>query len=528
MAISATTVWHVRPSGNNANGGGYDAAVSGVLATTLSGTLATGATSASVTSFAGWPGSGNYYARLGATIGGQVYNEIVQITAGQGTGTWTIVRSRLGTSDPGVTWPAGTVVDNDLSQCDTAVATGTAGTSNASTTFSDAGLATNTTFPGNILWLASGTNGTPGPYIIQSVTNPTTVVLDRNCSTGAMANGVWKLGGAWADPQTNLTSALNYLVPGNMVYVLGSGAPNFASYTYDYTLATYVTTVSGNATNGRVRIIGDPATPSGGVPCLRLTDAMAYYFNSDVWVENIWFVANGTTFGTYGVVTGDGVILKNITYDQFGYDVGLYNGGSVNPKAAIGCRVFSSVAKRSTNAQYGIGQTSGIYGTLVLGCNISGCIGSGVFMSASGMIKDCLITKNGGDGLTVAITSGNDYVVSVNNNTIDGNSGNGVWILNQAALESVELINNTISNHTTSGKYPITVGAGTAAQNDRVKGFIDYNVFYNNLNAPNAISYGAHDQVGGADPYVDQANNDYTLTSTYVNTGYPQTNFPGY
>jgi hypothetical protein len=72
------------------------------------------------------------------------------------------------------------------------------------------------------------------------------------------------------------------------------------------------------------------------------------------------------------------------------------------------------------------------------------------------------------------------------------------------------------------------VSAGTTAQNDRIKNFIDYNVFYNNLNAPSAISYGAHDTTGGANPYVDQTNNDYTLTSTYINTGYPQTNFPGY
>jgi hypothetical protein len=526
VAIQATTVWRVRPSGNNLNGGGYDPAVSGVLATTLSGTLATGATSASITSATGWPGSGNYYARLGATISGQRYNEIVQVTAGQGTGPWTVTRARLGTSDPGVTWPAGTVIDNDLSQCDTAMATGTAGTSNASTTFSDVGLATNTTFPGNILWLASGTNGTVNGYVIQSVTNATTIVLDRNCSTGAMANGVWKIGGGWADPQTNLTAGTP--IPagdGTTVYMLGSGIPIPSSYTYDYSLSAYATIVNGSLTSGYVRILGDPCTPnyaSGAKPCIQIANAMVYYNSNYLHIEDVWIVPSSAFYTKFFGSVGDLRVI-NCVFDQFGYDVGISD-GSANP-VFLGSWIFSSVAKRSTNVVPAITCAAGI--ASIINCNVSGCIGPGVLMDYQARMMGSLISKNGNYGIKLDSATNVGAEIICCGNTIDANAGDGILITGQANCGAL-IYNNIISNHTTAGTYPIKVSAGTTAQNDRIKNFIDYNVFYNNLNAPSAISYGAHDTTGGANPYVDQTNNDYTLTSTYINTGYPQTNFPGY
>ena len=138
-----------------------------------------------------------------------------------------------------------------------------------------------------------------------------------------------------------------------------------------------------------------------------------------------------------------------------------------------------------------------------------------------------IISKNGGDGI-VASSSNAIWGVFIVNNTIDGNSGNGITVSDADSLSQLTCINNIISNHTTSGKYPISVLVGTTTPNDRVKNFIDYNVFYNNLNAPNAISYGTHDTTGGADPYVNQSLGDYTLTSTYKDAGYSQANLPGY
>lgn len=59
--------------------------------TTLSAAISTtGETSMTVTSAAQFPGSGNYYV--------QIDSEVVQVTAGQGTTTWTITRGALGTT----------------------------------------------------------------------------------------------------------------------------------------------------------------------------------------------------------------------------------------------------------------------------------------------------------------------------------------------------------------------------------------------------------------------------------------------
>ena len=66
-------------------------------ATTLNGAITNSATSMVVTAATQFPGSGNYYAVLEA---GTANEEVVQVTAGQGTTTWTIVRNCLGTTGP--------------------------------------------------------------------------------------------------------------------------------------------------------------------------------------------------------------------------------------------------------------------------------------------------------------------------------------------------------------------------------------------------------------------------------------------
>ena len=183
MAVPNTAIFHVRAGGSNANGGGYDPSVAGVLSTTLTAPLSAGATSMSVASATGWPGSGNYYCRLATNGNGPEPSgggsEIVQVTGGQGTTTWTIVRARLGTT--ALAFASGVTVSNDLSACDTAAASGTHGTTTASTTFVDATFAAfDATYVGNALFLASGAGLTVGVYFIQSVTNATTVVLERS------------------------------------------------------------------------------------------------------------------------------------------------------------------------------------------------------------------------------------------------------------------------------------------------------------------------------------------------------------
>lgn len=58
--------------------------------TLTSNPLTSGATSMTVTSATGFPGSGNYLI--------QIDSEVIQVTAGQGTTTWTIVRAQNGST----------------------------------------------------------------------------------------------------------------------------------------------------------------------------------------------------------------------------------------------------------------------------------------------------------------------------------------------------------------------------------------------------------------------------------------------
>ena len=132
-----------------------------------------------------------------------------------------------------------------------------------------------------------------------------------------------------------------------------------------------------------------------------------------------------------------------------------------------------------------------------------------IYLNTQNVVANCIIAKNGGDGI---------YVVNTNarlglciNNTIDANTGNGINFTTQASVSMTVAFNNIISNHVTGGTYGITVGAGTAAQNSLIQGFVNKNTFYNNTTDTNAINYGANDTHGGSNPYVGQTTENYTL-----------------
>jgi hypothetical protein len=57
-------------------------------------------------------------------------------------------------------------------------------------------------------------------------------------------------------------------------------------------------------------------------------------------------------------------------------------------------------------------------------------------------------------------------------------------------------------------------------------GFFDYNTYYNNTADITGLAYGPHDTHGGANPYVAESSENYTLTSTYYGVAYPQAPFP--
>lgn len=535
MALSNTTNWRVRAGGSNVNGGGYDAAQSGVLATTLNGAISSGTTTIVVASATGWPASGNYYARIGATApetfssGGTGSSEIVLVTAGQGTTSWTVTRGQLGTTAQA--FATGIAVDNDLSRCNTAAAAASAGTSNASTTFTDAGALFNETHVGNHLWLASGTNGTVGVYRITGYTNTTTITLDRNCSTGAMTNGVWKIGGAWVDPITNLTST--NIKPGNVVYMRAGGSGSVASP--DYTAPSFLNGApAGDATNGFVKFI----TENGRAYIKADANARLWINMSYFWAEGFYFVGNTAVDPAYGFVgsttPSQATVVYNCIADQNGLDITCF-GGEIH---VINCEAFSSTSNAGT-----AGTRAAIhldtYGGRIINSNVHDTWGVGVRMGSTSFVLNNIIAKCRGDSVQYnnpGDAGGSLFSSGLYNNTIDAGDGHGIVLENAQALILSGIAGNIISNHTGASKYALRCNFGSTAANDRLRGFIGNNWYYNNtanslnitigssLTTPTYVNGTPIYDSAGVDPgFTSQTTQDYSLTSTSaaINAGFP-------
>ena len=407
--------------------------------------------------------------------------------------------------DPGISGAA-----TDYSKQNSAQASGTHGTTVGTTSFVDATAnAFTSAMVGNAIYI-TGSGQTTGWYFVTAFSSASTVTLDRSPGTGTLAT--WNLGGGWADPFTNLDTTTNVLVPGNIVYVLGSGTPNPSAYTPDYTYGGggAFPLVNGNTTAGSVDILNDPATPgykappdtTGGMPVVKIPNPFVTGAYSNF--AGLYFV--GTTGGaSSGAVISSptsSTVVFGCVFDQLSQDISFTNGFC----AVLGCEVFTSTAPGAGAWQ---GLRLNAIGAIAASCNIHDTNGPGVLVASGAQIINSIISKCQGIGVNMVDTSTN--VMRCFDCTIDGNTGNGIEISSQNALASSFVANNIISNHTTGGKFGLTVDAGTAAQNNLVQLFVDYNVYYNNAADLNAISYGPHDTHGGANPYVGQATENYTL-----------------
>lgn len=426
MAVNATAIWRVRPSGNNNNGGGYD---------------------------------------------------------------------------PGIA-SAGT----DYSQSNTPILsqTSTANTSTATVTLTDTGASFTSALIGNAIKV-SGTGISTVYTFITGVPSGTTLTLQT--SPGATGTAVsYNIGGGWADFWTNTVGG-GAPVAGNIVYILGSGIPNPASYTYDYTMTTYFTPIAG------LRFYGDPSTPSyiappdttGGMPVIRTSGGLAFYNGSAHDYRGIWIAQNGTNAAYGAIYAGGPIVVLGCVYDQRGFDQSFIV-NSIGPGQILGCEMFSSVVPGAPGTQVILGSANKYldYCT-VNNCNIHDTVGPGCAISANTHYYNNIISKCRGDGIAIKT----NVPFAIINNTIDGNAGHGIYCSAYTAANTSTIINNIISNHTVAGKYGINlVGLTDVMMTQNV---IDYNVFYNNTSDVSPLSYGPHDTHGGSDPFTAQSTEDYTL-----------------
>ena len=527
MAILATAQFRIRPSGNDVNGGAYDPSISGALNTTLNGSITSGATTITVASATGWPGSGNYYARIGSLVetlaggnGTAGFSEVVLVTGGQGTTTWTVTRAQLGTS--ALAQATAQIVDNDISRCDTALYSGTLGTSTASTTFTDAGASFNIAMVGMAIFLASGTGTTPGTYFITAVASGISLTLDR--ASGTYTAGVYKIGGAWANVQT----FANPVISGNTCYVRGIGNASGTPGTPDYTHAT-ANIGAGAPNSGYARVIGE-----NGMPGLKGSSNTVATFSPGMEISNLYFI--GAATGSTSVVIGSGTsgdVYIGCKFDQNGFDQTLFSGSS-SASRFINCEFLNSgSAPAAANAAVTI--TSGSIG--FYNCNAhdltSTFLGATGDAACSGVeILNSIIASCGADSISIASpgASSNSFV-TISGNTIDGGTGNGIVFSRFNSLAGAIVTNNIFSNITGAGKFAIDNTGNTQVDADKLKLLIDYNAFYNNTANYNAITAGTHDTALVTSPYVAQSTENYTLTAAaaaillgagYLGAAYPQ------
>lgn len=441
MVANATAIWRVRPSGSNANGGGFDSAISG----------------------------------------------------------------------------AGT----DRSQQNAAFATfnggaTTATTAGISTIIALTGVTVSAADIGNALNITGGTNFIAGWYFIQSVnTGANTWTLDRACTTGVGAAMTGNMGGAWADFWTNATTAAAALQPGNIVYILGTAVPNPASYVYDYTASSSNSIVHGDTgAGGYIFFLNDPATPgyrappdtTGGMPTVKVNASGFMRDMFSVQFRGIWVISGTLTaaqFMFHNTVNAAASVYIGCVIDQLGDDIYFNGDGAVQ---CLGCEFFSSAAGTPdvANSIIYIGSGPGA----VLWCNIHDCVSSAIIVNASSgnyEIRDNIIAKNGKRGLDFL-----DGSVSIINNIFDGNGGSAI-VDEVGGFSSLIVANNIISNHTTASTYGIEAQTGTATTNERLRKYIDWNVFYNNTTNYLNLTAGPNDAVLASDPYVAQSTEDYRL-----------------
>jgi hypothetical protein len=353
----------------------------------------------------------------------------------------------------------------DYSQQDAAQWSSSSVTSSSTTCTDNNSQGTLTTaMIGNVVWLSGAA------YFILTVPTANTFTVDRAPTVAAVAA---KIGGAWANPWTNLTGSA-WIVPGCTIYVRGSGsdAPSAA----DYTSTSFVQLPAGSTSVGRIRLLSENGRP-------QINSAGLLYQSNNFW----WFegfkvkltsASNGRIIGWGGTPAGH--VFKNVVVDQNNFDCPLnLDAGNVY----INCIIYSSVAISGGAGTSAAFDLSPNFGSTAIGCVAFNVKGIGFALVDGAAAINCIAANGAGDGVTVT-SSRTDMPMRVIGCTIDANAGHGINLLTDDAVLMAVIANNIVRNHTSASKYGIFANnTRTAAVNDRIKGFADYNDLYNNNGA---------------------------------------------
>lgn len=501
MASQASAIYRMRPGGNAANGAGFDPPI-GTPRLSLSD-LACAAGSATVTSATG-----------GFTTG--MVNGYLTISAGSGfiAGAYRIV-----------TYNSSNSIVLESSPVPLAIA-GTSGTGAVSAgtsyhcqdapqlTLTDLACANNNTLTSvtggfTALMVGSAIRISTLPYWIMAFSDTNTVTLDRTPGTLSAASG--KVGGAAALP-ANLSAIV---VPGNIVYIFGV-LGNASSYptTTDYTTTGFITPTAGTFGAGRIRWTADP---SGPMPTLQ-SDGLFFYVANYNSFYGLYFSCSSNSNPSLGILNGTGMDVRGCVLncrDRAGM-VGINCAGS----AVVGNEIYGGSTTPSALSSGATGLVLSAYSSHAIGNRIHHFRDSGI--SDNGYVTAVFNEIYGCQGdqikLTAAAASGFTGIVAWN--TLDAGAGHGINVSGTAVVSGYSILNNSITNHTGSGKAGITVGDGTATLNDLRKLFIDYNNIYNNTSNYSGVSPGLHD-ISVNPNYVNSAAGDFTPGNAALKAAFP-------
>lgn len=362
-------------------------------------------------------------------------------------------------------------------------------------------------------------------YFITARNSSTDVTVDRTVSPG-LAAATGSVGGAWGG-----SSGVNpfYLadagrathnkpVPGNIIYVYGSGsdAPGSADYTFTGTTNAvngYALLANGDTTNGRVEFVGENGRPRvHGTGCVVQASTMNR-------IANFYFYATSNNSGSNGVIRMTRSIIENCVINT--NNQSTLAGLSLRGGIAVNNEIWSGTTSPSTSAgSIGIQSPSGTntgYHVTIIGNKIHHMGGAGLSLTNPSMadLGNNWIYANIGNGITFTETDTNNGS-ALYNNVIDGNTGDGLNVNNLNSFSTINAIcGNIFSNNNRSGKFGINIAAGTLAAVEKIRRFLNFNFFYNNTTHRSTNYAAGPDDVDlSADPYTNAAAFDFSLNRT--------------
>ncbi len=381
---------------------------------------------------------------------------------------------------------------------------------------------------GNVIRIASGTNFTPGYYVVTTFTNSTTVVLDRACATGVGTGGTGSLGGAFAHfgnfanggqgSGIFVTAAITSpLSNGHTIMIRGSGSLDPSSS--DYTWANYWNMPDNGSAVKHVTLTGYNGRP-------RISWTGLLMFTTLRWVVNhCSFFQTSTNFSTYGVFGYASLLgqssANDCIFDQNGQDATQWivgAGGQANMPNGFSNNEIRNTGSTTVGTKPALG-TSHVSG-LIIGNYIHGVRGPAIELHGrEAVVINNIIANNQSDGILESFDDGTLYVDTIIGNTIYGNLGHGVNVATNG-ISGMSFMNNIVANHTGSGKYGINC-ADSLATNTAIRRYIfDYNCWYGNTNNFNNWAAQTHDIT--TDPgFVNAGAFDWSIGSNAKGIGFP-------